>query len=44
MLMFSRIRPLLATVANSSKVISEIAKPVAFLRASLIPVLAFPES
>jgi hypothetical protein len=44
MLMVRRIRPLLAVVANSNKLISEIAKPLAFLRAWLISVLAFPES
>ncbi len=37
------IRPLLASVANSNKVISEIAKPSAFLRALSIAVLAFLE-
>ena len=38
------IRPFLASVANSSKLISEIAKPDPFLRVSLIAVLDFRES
>jgi hypothetical protein len=39
----SRIRPLLASVANSSKLISQIAKPFAFLRASSMAALARAE-
>jgi hypothetical protein len=41
--MSRRIRLLLASVANSHKVISEIAKPSAFLRAPSIVALAFLE-
>jgi hypothetical protein len=42
--MSSWIRSLLASVANSSKVMSEIAKPAAFFRVLSIAVLAVLES
>ena len=41
--MSRRIRPFVARVANSNSVISEIARPSAFLRASSIAALAFLE-